>query len=92
MYFFSMRCYPKNALFVVFSWFISFPFWETFLFFESEKFSILSNPNPFAKVQNYPKTTITLCRNLLQNYVKKKSQTYPQASERPHYEPLTNYD
>ena len=58
-------------------WFISFPFWETFLFFESEKFSILSNPNPFAKVQNYPKTTITLCRNLLQNYVKKKSQTYP---------------
>ena len=74
---FSMRCYPKNALFVVFSLSVSFPFWETFLFFESEKFSILSNPNPFAKVQNYPKTTITLCRNLLQNYVKKKSQAYP---------------
>ena len=74
---FSMRCYPKNALFVVFYLSVSFPFWETFLFFESEKFSILSNPNPFAKVHNYPKTTITLCRNLLQNYVKKKSRAYP---------------
>jgi len=89
---FSMRYYPKNALCVVRSLLVSFPFWETFWFFESEKFSILSNPNSFAKIHNYPKTTITLCRNLLQNYVKQKLSTSPPYSEVPHYESLTTPD
>lgn len=51
---FSMRYYPKNVLRVVRSLSVNFPFWETFLFFESEKFSILVNPNSSAKILIYP--------------------------------------
>ena len=35
----------------------SCPFWETFLFFDSEKLSVLENPNRVQSYENNPKRT-----------------------------------